>query len=197
MAEEKKEIEKKKVIKAKEKVVKKKKDSNAVGDLKVKETIKKKKDSDTVDLEAKENNQSEKILKEAEKKDFYFEAVGRRKTSTSRVRLYAKGKKEIIVNDKPYESYFSTKELQKVFISPLTKMGCDDKFRVSVVVKGGGINSQAEASRHGISRALVVFNPEFKKRLRRAGYLTRDPRQRERKKFGLKRARRAPQWKKR
>jgi len=76
-------------------------------------------------------------------------------------------------------------------------MGCDDKFRVSVVVKGGGINSQAEASRHGISRALVVFNPEFKKRLRRAGYLTRDPRQRERKKFGLKRARRAPQWKKR
>ena len=76
-------------------------------------------------------------------------------------------------------------------------MKCLDKFKISVMVKGGGISSQAEAIRHGISRALVEFNPEFRRRLRRLGFLTRDPRKRERKKFGLKRARRAPQWAKR
>ncbi len=130
-------------------------------------------------------------------KDKYLEAVGRRKTSVARVRFYAKGDKGFIVNEKPYDKYFTTHDLQETSIAPLKKMKCDDKFRVTVKVTGGGVNSQAEAVRHGISRALVIFNPEFKKRLRRAGFLTRDPRQRERKKFGLKRARRAPQWKKR
>jgi len=72
-----------------------------------------------------------------------------------------------------------------------------DRFRVLVKVKGGGINAQAEAVRHGIARALLKFNPDFRKKLKRAGFLTRDPRKRERKKFGLKRARRAPQWRKR
>ncbi len=130
-------------------------------------------------------------------KNTFFEAVGRRKTSVARVRLHVGGKKEVVINDKPYEEYFTTKILQETCLAPLKKMKYMDKFRVVVRVSGGGVNSQSEAVRHGISRALVLFNIEFKKRLRRAGFLTRDPRQRERKKFGLKRARRAPQWKKR
>ena len=130
-------------------------------------------------------------------KDTYFEAIGRRKTSVARVRFYITGKKEVVINDKAYDQYFPTKMLQETCIAPLKKMKYTDKFRVVVNVSGGGVSSQSEAVRHGISRALVLFNLEFKKKLRRAGFLTRDPRQRERKKFGLKRARRAPQWKKR
>jgi len=132
--------------------------------------------------------------KEEEK---YFEAVGRRKTSVARARLYGKGDKEILINNKPYKSYFPGLKLQRVIVDALDKMKCLDKFRIQILVKGGGFNSQAEAVRHSISRALVLFNADFKKRLRNAGYLTRDPRMRERKKFGLKRARRAPQWQKR
>lgn len=127
----------------------------------------------------------------------YFEAIGKRKTSVARVRLITRGEKEIIINEKPIEKYFLNSELHQIVVSPLKKMKVIDHFRVLVKVKGGGIHSQAEAIRHGISRALVKFNPDFRKRLRRAGYLTRDPRVRERKKFGLKRARRAPQWSKR
>lgn len=130
-------------------------------------------------------------------KDTYFEAVGRRKTSVARVRFYVSGKKEVVINDKAYDEYFPTKILQETCIAPLKKVKCMDKFRVVVKVSGGGISSQSEAVRHGISRALVLFNVEFKKKFRGAGFLTRDPRKRERYKFGLKRARRAPQWKKR
>ena len=127
----------------------------------------------------------------------YFEAIGRRKTATARVRLFTRGEKKIVVNEKSYENYFPAKDLQEVVISPLKTMKAIEKFSASVKVKGGGIVSQAEAVRHGISRALVKFNPEFRKRFRKAGYLTRDPRMRERKKFGKKRARKAPQWSKR
>ena len=127
----------------------------------------------------------------------YFEAIGRRKTAVARIRIWTKGKVELLVNGKPYKDYFTTAELQQVSSSSLEKMKCLDKFRVQIIVKGGGIRGQAEAIRHGTARALVLFNPDFKKRLRKAGYLTRDPRMRERKKFGLKRARRAPQWQKR
>jgi small subunit ribosomal protein S9 len=127
----------------------------------------------------------------------YFEAVGRRKTAVARARLHSKGEKEILINEKSYKSYFPALKLQQVVLDALDKMKCLDKFRVQVLVKGGGIQAQAEAVRHAISRALVLFNVDFKKRLRNAGYLTRDPRMRERKKFGLKRARRAPQWQKR
>jgi len=143
----------------------------------------------------KEEEKEEK--KEEEKEERYFEAVGRRKTATARVRLWTKGEKKIIVNDKLYDEYFPTLELQKIVTSPLEKINCLEKFRISVKVKGGGVHSQAEAVRHGIARALVLFNPSFKKKLKKAGFLTRDPRMRERKKFGLKRARRAPQWQKR
>lgn len=127
----------------------------------------------------------------------YFEAVGRRKTSVARVRLFTQGEKKFLVNGKACQDYFPTLELQQTATSSLERMKVLDKFSVEVRVRGGGIHSQAEAVRHGISRALVIFNAEFKKRLRKAGFLTRDPRMRERKKFGLKRARRAPQWQKR
>jgi small subunit ribosomal protein S9 len=136
---------------------------------------------------------SEKSLKTTR----YFEAVGRRKTSVARVRLFTQGDKNVLVNGKPCEHYFPGSELQGIIASSLEKMKALDKFRVEVRVSGGGVHSQAEAIRHGIARALVEFNPDFRKRLRKAGHLTRDPRMRERKKFGLKRARRAPQWQKR
>lgn len=131
------------------------------------------------------------------KPDRYFEGVGRRKTAVARVRLFTQGDKLILVNDKPFQDYFHYFEIQEIVTSSLKKMKVQDKFRISIKVMGGGIHAQAEAVRHGIARALVEFNPDFRKRLRRAGYLTRDSRMRERKKFGLKRARRAPQWSKR
>ena len=127
----------------------------------------------------------------------FFEGIGRRKTAIARVRIFTKGDKQILVNEKPYTSYFTSIELQQVATGSLQKMNCMDRFFINIKTQGGGINAQAEAVRHGIARALVLFNPDFRKRLRRVGYLTRDPRMRERKKFGLKRARRAPQWQKR
>jgi small subunit ribosomal protein S9 len=127
----------------------------------------------------------------------YYEGVGRRKTSVARVRLYNKKNGLVIVNGKKLEEYFTTETLQKTVMSPLDKMKSLDRFEIKVMVRGGGINSQSEAIRHGISRALVIFNGEYKKRLRKAGLLTRDSRMKERKKPGLKRARRAPQWSKR
>jgi len=132
--------------------------------------------------------------KEIEK---YLEAVGRRKTAVARVRLFTRGEKGFLVNQKPLEKYFPIPDLQKTAQASLEKMKCLDKFRVVSLVRGGGLAGQAEAIRHGTARALTLFNLDFKKRLRRAGFLTRDPRMRERKKFGLKRARRAPQWSKR
>lgn len=130
------------------------------------------------------------------KKEKYFEAVGRRKTSIARVRLYTK-KGDIIVNDKDYLKYFPILRLQKAVISPIEELSVADKVGVTVKVQGGGINSQSGAVRLGISRALVLYNPNFRKPLRKVGYLTRDARAVERKKYGLKKARRAPQWKKR
>lgn len=131
-----------------------------------------------------------------EGRDRYFEAVGRRKTSIARVRMYTRTG-DFVVNNKPYGNYFSTLELQRIAEDALQKMKLLGRFRVSARITGGGTHSQAEALRHGLARVLVKFNPDFRKRLKRAGFLTRDPRMKERKKFGLKRARRAPQWAKR
>jgi len=131
------------------------------------------------------------------KADKYYEAVGRRKTAIARVRLYTRGDKSFFVNGDNFDKYFVPAEFKNIIEAPLVKMNCTDRFRISVVVKGGGVNSQAEAIRHGITRALVLFNADFKKRLKKSGYLTRDPRMKERKKPGLKKARRAPQWAKR
>lgn len=136
-------------------------------------------------------------LKAAANQDRFFEAVGRRKTAAARVRLYTKGDKEFVVNGKALDKYFPLAEDQEQATASMKKMKCLDKFRITVIVNGGGHSAQAEAVRHGTARALVDFNNNFRKRLRKAGYLTRDPRERERKKFGLKRARKGSQWAKR
>ncbi len=131
------------------------------------------------------------------KSEKYYEAVGRRKTAIARVRLYTKGDKLFLINDKDFSAYFRGAEFKNIIEAPLAKMNCTDRFRITARVLGGGLNAQAEALRHGITRALVMFNADFKKRLKKSGYLTRDPRMKERKKPGLKKARRAPQWAKR
>jgi len=123
-------------------------------------------------------------------------AVGRRKTAAARVRLVA-GTGEITVNNKPLAIYFPLKLWQEKIISPLLVCGREKQLDVSVRVAGGGVNGQAEAVRHGIARALVLWNIELKPILRSQGFLTRDSRGKERKKPGLHRARRAHQWRKR
>jgi len=137
------------------------------------------------------------LKKEPEKglRQKYFEGIGRRKTSIARVRLFPNQETKE-VNGKDYRQYFQTSLLQQVFVSPLESLKYP-LMGVVAQVKGGGIASQAEAIRLGISRALVKLSLDNYKELRRVGFLTRDPRMRERKKFGLKRARRAPQWQKR
>ncbi|MBI4217253.1 MAG: 30S ribosomal protein S9, partial [Parcubacteria group bacterium] len=135
--------------------------------------------------------------KETKKADRYLEGVGRRKTATARVRLWLaspKTERKFLVNEKSVEEYFRDPELQRVAKECLEKAGTEDSFSVKVLTRGGGLPSQAEAIRHGIARALVEHNPELRSRLRALGFLTRDPRMRERKKFGLHRARRATQW---
>jgi len=127
----------------------------------------------------------------------FFEGVGRRKTAIARVRLFPGGEDKFLINKKDFKQYFSTLALQRMAESSLLKIKYPDSLTIEAIVSGGGINAQAEAVRLGISRAFVKISPDNLKKLRKLGYLTRDPRMRERKKFGLKRARRAPQWKKR
>lgn len=132
-----------------------------------------------------------------EKTHKYIETVGRRKTATARVRITPAAKNEVKINDQKLEQYFPTKHLQNVAEEALVKSKVSGKFHVTAVVKGGGINGQAEAVRLGISRGLVEFNAELRKDLKKLGFLKRDPRAKERRKFGLKKARKAPQWSKR
>jgi len=126
----------------------------------------------------------------------YIETIGRRKTSTARVRITEASKQAFLINEKDLATYFPTDELQKIVSDPFV-VAEGEKYSVTVKVKGGGIHSQAEAVRHGISRALVKVNEEDKTKLKQAGFLKRDPRAKERRKFGLKKARKAPQWSKR
>lgn len=123
-------------------------------------------------------------------------AVGRRKTAAARVRLSA-GTGEITVNDKALAVYFPLKLWQEKVVSPLVIAGREKQLNVSVRVAGGGVSGQAEAVRHGIARALVRWNADLKPALRAEGFLTRDPRAKERKKPGLHKARRGHQWRKR
>lgn len=125
----------------------------------------------------------------------YIESVGRRKTSVARVRITPATKNSFVVNEKDLETYFGTKELQMIVKQPLSEI--KDKFKITAKILGGGIHSQAEAMRHGIARSLVSNDLELRKELKKAGYLKRDPRSKERRKFGLKKARKAPQWSKR
>ncbi|NLW40384.1 MAG: 30S ribosomal protein S9 [Tissierellia bacterium] len=122
--------------------------------------------------------------------------TGRRKTSVARVRLLP-GTGNIIINRRDMDEYFDYDTLKVIVKEPLVLTDTLDKFDVFVNVKGGGFTGQAGAIRHGISRALVNFNEELKPVLKKAGFLTRDPRMKERKKYGLKKARRAPQFSKR
>jgi small subunit ribosomal protein S9 len=131
------------------------------------------------------------------KKEKYIEAIGRRKTSTARIRITPSSKTSITVNDKAVADYFPTEELQKVVEEALNVEGLDQKFSITVKVRGGGIHSQAESLRLGIARALVEFNEELRGDLKTSGFLKRDPRAKERRKFGLKKARKAAQWSKR
>jgi len=123
-------------------------------------------------------------------------AVGRRKTASARVRV-EKGTGKITVNGQELKIYFPYFEYQTKILSPLKTLGKENDLDISVKVQGGGKSGQAEAVRLGIARALVVWNEEFRKTLKTQGFLTRDSRSKERKKPGLKRARRAPQWSKR
>lgn len=147
-------------------------------------------------VEAPEDADAEKVEAAVRRPERYFEAVGRRKTAIARIRVYTRPG-PFTVNGMPYGEYFPTPELQKIVEDALKKMKLWDRFRISARVSGGGIHAQGEAIRHGLARSLVAFNADFRKRLKRAGFLTRDPRMKERKKFGLKKARRAPQWQKR
>ncbi len=137
--------------------------------------------------------------KSSTKKQKYYEAVGRRKTSVSRVRVIPATKKNagITVNGKNYTDYFKTEELSTVANAPLRKIKMLEQFYITVQTKGGGVRGQADATRHGIARALVKYDPELHNRFKKSGFLKRDPRKKERKKYGLKKARRAPQWRKR
>ena len=139
------------------------------------------------------------IKKEEKANQRYIETVGRRKTSVARVRITPVEKNNtkniFVINEKELEIYFPVKEMQIIVKEPLEETG--DKFKVSAHIIGGGIHSQSEALRHGIARALVNYNLEFRKVLKKAGHLKRDPRAKERRKFGLKKARKAPQWSKR
>lgn len=125
----------------------------------------------------------------------YTEAVGRRKTASARVRLTAAKNTSFVVNDRALDEYFPKGTMVDTVHAPLKVAG--GSYTITVKVAGGGHKAQAEAIRHGISRALCVIIPDVRKELKVRGWLTRDPRAKERKKFGLKAARRAPQWSKR
>lgn len=140
--------------------------------------------------------------KEAAKIDFssakgkYIKAIGRRKTATAQVRIYLTGKGDISVNGKPVEKYFDV-DRAAIAVQPLKLTGVGKDIDVTVLAKGGGVNSQAEAMRHGLARVLIMMDAELNGAIRARGWMTRDSRKVERKKPGLKKARRAPQWSKR
>ncbi|HEY4503777.1 MAG TPA: 30S ribosomal protein S9 [Candidatus Paceibacterota bacterium] len=130
--------------------------------------------------------------------DRYIETVGRRKTAIARIRITPAAKQSFEINGKSVEAYLPTKELvmtvnESILASKLSTI----KFKITVLVKGGGISSQADAIRHGLARALIEYDHELRGKLKKAGFLKRDPRAKERRKFGLKKARKSPQWSKR
>ena len=127
----------------------------------------------------------------------YYYGTGKRKTSIAKVKIYLDDNGPFIVNGKTIEEYFDYKPWRDIIVEPFRTSDTVTRFRVVVKVLGGGVHSQAEAIRHGIARALVVYDENNKPALRRAGFITRDARIKESKKYGLKRARRAPQYTKR
>ena len=132
-----------------------------------------------------------------ESKKKYFYGTGRRKSSVARVRVFENGTGAITINGRDIDDYFGLDTLKLIVRQPLVTTDMLGKVDISVTVAGGGVSGQAGAIRHGISRALVLVNPEYRASLKAAGFMTRDPRMKERKKYGLKAARRAPQFSKR
>jgi small subunit ribosomal protein S9 len=132
-----------------------------------------------------------------ETKTKYFEAVGRRKTAVARARITPAAKQSFEINGKDLASYFVTSEMQMIVEAAFAEAKLTQKFKVTALLSGGGIHSQAEALRHAISRSLLDYDIELRKKLKKAGFLKRDPRAKERRKFGLKKARKSPQWSKR
>lgn len=170
----------------------------------VKKPAPKKKTDDLEEAKAEKEVAKIEVLESEEKEasktakgGSFIPTVGRRKRAIARVRLIKNGKGTITVNGKAYDKYFTTFELREIVTSPLKTSGQETSVDVSAKVQGGGIRGQAEAVRHGISRALIQLNQTFRKSLKKLGYLERDSRKKERKKFGLKGARRSPQWSKR
>ncbi len=131
-----------------------------------------------------------------ESKQKYYYGTGRRKHSVARVRVY-NGSGKITINGRDIDDYFGLETLKLIVRQPLELTETVEKFDIVCTVAGGGVTGQAGAIRHGVSRALLLFNPELRPALKAAGFLTRDPRMKERKKYGLKAARRAPQFSKR
>ena len=127
----------------------------------------------------------------------YFYGTGRRKSSVARVRVYANGTGKITINDRDIDDYFGLDTLKLIVRQPLALTSTEGKFDIVCTVAGGGVTGQAGAIRHGLSRALLQYDAELRSALKKAGFLTRDPRMKERKKYGLKAARRAPQFSKR
>jgi len=154
-------------------------------------------------LSRRGGNNMEKDTTKEKSKETYVEAVGRRKTSTARVRIRKGSKAHFVVNGKDAKEYFKTEDQRRLILNPIMKgipsLGAksDIKWSVEVHVSGGGIHSQAEAICHGLSRALILSDITLRGGLKTLGYLKRDPRAKERRKFGLKKARKAPQWSKR
>ena len=130
------------------------------------------------------------------KKDYMY-GTGRRKSSVARVHLFPNGTGAITINGRDIEEYFGLDTLKLIVRQPLNLVGAIDKFDIVCTVAGGGVTGQAGAIRHGLSRALLQYSDELRPVLKKAGFLTRDPRMKERKKYGLKAARRAPQFSKR
>jgi small subunit ribosomal protein S9 len=136
-------------------------------------------------------------LADTNKGEYYY-GMGRRKTSVARVRLYPNGDGTVTINNKSAQAYFGTRPaVSAAMNAPLRLFDLNSAYTITIRVMGGGISGQAGAIRHAMARALLRVNPEWKPQLRKAGYLTRDPRMKERKKYGLKRARKAPQYTKR
>ncbi len=131
----------------------------------------------------------------ATKENKYIETVGRRKTSVARVRITPAAKTTVVINDRPFEDYFPVAQLRSDIMAVFAEN--PEKFTVTVKLVGGGVSSQAQAVRHGLARALIEGDPLLRGGLKSKGFLKRDPRAKERRKFGLKKARKAPQWSKR
>lgn len=146
----------------------------------------------------KQNEEKEVVQTEDGKtKSPYLQSVGRRKEAVARVKMFKNGKGNVTVNGKDIKEYFGSDLLVDIALGALNNVSQLNKVDISAKLTGGGKRGQAEAMRLGTAKALLLLNPVFKKNLRKIGYLTRDPRMKERKKPGLKKARRAPQWSKR